>query len=121
MRRKAGEDVVLVAVGRVLGVGEEGPGAVNIPVRRPCIILIHRDDFARVVHRQGPQRDGVEQRKDGRIHADAEGQGEHGDQRKARGLAKQAKAVSKVLQEHGHAEFSLGDSTTAGAEMFRLF
>jgi hypothetical protein len=25
------------------------------------------------------------------------------------------------LQEHRHAEFSLGESTAAGAEMFRIF
>ena len=121
MRRKTGEDVVLIAVGRVLGIGKVGSGAVHIPGAQALHHLIDGDDFARLVYRQGPQGDGVEQRKDGRIHADAEGQRQYGDQRKAGRLAKQTKAVTKVLQEHGHAGLSLGDGTTPGAELFRLF
>ena len=102
MGRKAGEDVVLVAVGGVLGIGEVGFGAMDIAVAQALHHLVDGDDFARVVDGQGAQRDGIEEGEDGRIHADAEGESEHGDQREAGGFAKHAKAVAKVLQEHGH-------------------
>ena len=118
---KTREDVAVVAIGVVFGVGKVGFGAMDIAVAQPLHDLVYGDDFARVIDRQGAQRDGIEEGENGRIHADAEGQGEHGDQREAGGFAKQAKAVAKVLQEHGHPEISLGGSTAIGAAMFPVF
>jgi hypothetical protein len=69
--------------------------------------LAHNDDLAGLVDRQRPQGDGVEEGEDGRIHANAEGQGEHGDERKAGGFAKHAKAR--------------GGSTAIGEAMFPVF
>ena len=57
--------------------------------------------------RKGAQQHRVEDRKDGGVGADAEGQGEDGDQREARIFDEGAQREADVLQQifHMHAPF----------------
>src|SRR5690348_3966799 len=61
--------------------------------------LCNRDEPVRARHRKQVQGGGVENGEDGGVGADAEGEGEDGDCREARGLAQHAEAEAQILRE----------------------
>src|SRR5690349_1351136 len=82
----------MVAVVDVVGVGKPSMGFTGSGAKDGC-------QTGGILHRAWAQDKGIESSKDGRIHGDAEGQSQNRDAREAWILAKDPKAVTKILQE----------------------
>src|SRR5262249_38215108 len=66
------------------------------------VLIADPDESFGISHRQVMEQDGIDQRKDGRVGADAERESEQHSGRKPRRLAQLSKCISKILQQNSH-------------------
>src|SRR3954462_3876409 len=71
-------------------------------VRELGLVLVDLGDLFRVRNRRTPEEDGVDEAEDCRVRADAEGEGEHGDQREAHTFPGAAEGEADVGEEAIH-------------------
>src|SRR6185437_1624253 len=101
-REQAGEDGVVIAEGKVFGVGEQAAGAVVGAEVGALLGGVGEDgQLLGVGNRKRSQQGGVNQAEDGGVRAYAEGQGEQRHGGEAGGLEQHAEGVAEV-GEHGY-------------------
>ncbi len=89
----------------VIGVGGEErvvPVVVPAAVNAAIVFVADADEGLGIGHRQIMQQDGVDQREDRRVCADAERQCEQNGDGKARRFAKLAQRVGYILKQNPH-------------------
>ena len=88
---------------RVCGEERVVPVVVPAAVDTAIIVVADADEGLGIGHRQVMEQDGIDQREDGRVCADAEGQRQEHGNGKTRRLAQLAKCVVKILDQNPHA------------------
>ena len=94
-----------VLLEHVIGVcGEERvvPFVVPAAVDAAVVVVADADEGFGICYRQVMKQDGIDQREDGRVGADAEGEREQHGNGEPRRLAQLAECITQILQQNSH-------------------
>ncbi len=87
------------------GVGQEGPAGLQSRVHAAVVGVAQPIELLWALDRERPQQERVDQREDGGVGPQAEGQRQNADQREAGLVAAAAKGDAKIVTEPGHGSF----------------